>query len=257
MSVMVFVDESRWQPAGKQEQFITWAGVAFDENLYNEFCQKILGLKNKFFKRGEIGDYPLQGRSLLNNRALESYRKVEFIRDLLSLCRLQQVVAFSNTRIVQRDAQGTGRVVNGKFKGKFTWTHQKQSHSRIGLGLDHVIERVNSFMLEEHPGSMAKLVFQSESAIKDRERTAHLMRLFYKTPLGGGFVAILGSPLFVPALLSPGSQMADVFAYIINQHHGGRYQMNDFFGEVESMQFISAFEREKYELRGMSLSQDQ
>ena len=255
MSVLVFVDESRWQPAGKNDQFITWAGVAFDEIQYDEFCRKVLGLKNKFFKRGEIGDYPLQGRSLLCNRALESYRKVEFIRDLLSLCRLQHVVTFSNTRIAQSGTHGACRVVDHDLKGKFTSTRRSESHSRIGFGLDYLIERINSFMLEEHPGAMAKLVFQSESVMKDRTRTSLLMRLFYKTPLGGGFSSVLGSPLFVPALLSPGAQMADVFAYIINQHHGGRYQMNDFFGEVESMQYVSAFERDEYKLRGMNLSE--
>ena len=119
--------------------------------------------------------------------------------------------------------------------------------------LAYIIERVNSFMLENHPGQSAQFIFPSDSSAGASEFCSGMMNLIYKTPYGRGFHGVLGTPLFAPAPYSPGLQTADPFAYIINQHHAGRIALKDFFDEVESMQFISAFQQDEFELKGMNL----
>jgi len=102
MSILVFIDESRRQYKEKGST-VTIAGAAFEEVAYDDLCRKFLRLKSKFFKRSAIGDYPLKGRRLLNNRSLESYRKIEFVREVFSLCRMMNVILFSTTKFYKID----------------------------------------------------------------------------------------------------------------------------------------------------------
>ena len=115
------------------------------------------------------------------------------------------------------------------------------------------MERVNSYVLENHPGQQAKLVFKSTGEQRDSVRCSSVMNFIYNTTFGGGFFGLLGNPLFAPAPATDGLQVADLFAYIINQRHGGRTEMSEYFEEVESMQFISSIEQDEFKLRGMNL----
>ena len=254
MSVLVFVDESRWERPGKKDYYATVVGVALEEATYDDLCRKLLRLKSRFFKRPGIGEYALQGRSLLNNRALASFRKAEFVLELFSLCRLQKVVTFSTTRRCSAQEESAGReefpiqISKAAISGS-----DRFSEDVCSLLLAYLIERINSYMLENHPGRLAKLIFKTEEAQRDRLLSSSVMNFIYKTAFGGGFHGILGTPFLAPASHSPGLQLADLFAYIINQYHGGRREMRDFFAEVESMQFVSSIEKDEFQLRGMNL----
>ncbi|RJP73414.1 MAG: hypothetical protein C4524_14610 [Candidatus Zixiibacteriota bacterium] len=254
MSVLVFAEESRWVHSGATEYYATVAGAAFEESAYDEFGRRLLRLKERFFKRREPGEYPLRGRDLLNPRVLAGgYRKMEFVQELFSLCRLQGVASFSATRKfpLRPEALLEG-LPGGASAGAIGDTDAFTSQS-VSLLNAYLIERVNSFMLERHPGERAKLIFKQEEGRRDYTRAAGLMHFFHRTPYGGGFHGLLRVPLFAPAALSPGLQVADVFAYAINQHHGGRREMAEYFREIEAMQFISSIERDEFELRGMNL----
>ncbi len=253
MSVLAFIDESRWQKAADKAYFVTVAGVAFEEQLYGDFCRRLLRLKGRFFHRSGVGQYSLQGRLLLNSRALEQYRKVEFVRELFSLCRLQKVAVFSTTKLILPD---TAQAEMNNFPA---WTKtaisasDKFDESSTSILLAYLIESLNGFMLERHPGQLAKLIFQSEDAGQDRLKSASLMHLFYQTPFGGGFRGVLGAPFFLPACYSPGLQVADLCAYIINQHHGDRAQIREFFEEVETLEYLSQIRQDDYEFKGINI----
>lgn len=254
MAVLVFVDESRWERPGEPDYFATIAGAAIEEAVHDDLCRKIRRLKERFFKQKGISDYELRGRSLLNKRALSSFRKVEFVLELFSLCRLQKVVTFSASRRCSWRAEDLepGSIPEDLRRGNLS-ASDHYSEEKASLLLAYLVERVNSFMLEKYPGHLAKLIFREEEAHRDRVLASSVMNFVYKTSFGGGFHGILGSPFFMPSALSPGLQLADLFAYIINQHHGGRREMKDFFAEVEAMQFVSSIAMDEYELKGMNL----
>ena len=254
MSILVFVDESRWQRPGKNDYYATVAGAAIEEASYDAFCRKLMRLKGRFFKRSGIGEYAMQGRLLINNRALASFRKLEFIRELFSLCRLQKVVIFSTTR---KCFLGEESVDLGDFsvpiqKGAIS-SSDKYEEKVCSLLLAYLIERINTFMLESHPAQLAKLVFKTEEARRDRVLSSSVMNFIYKTTFGGGFHGLMGSPLFAPASHSAGLQLADLLAYIVNQHHGGRSDMKEFFEEVASMEFVSIIKQDEFIIRGINL----
>ncbi|MCX6640606.1 MAG: DUF3800 domain-containing protein [bacterium] len=254
MSILLFVDESRWESPGKPDYYATMSGIAVEELSYVDFCRRLMKLKGRFFKRPGIDEYALQGRALLCNRALTSYRKVEFVQELFSLCRLQKVVAFSTTRkcLPSRDERTPSELPTAFPMAAISPT-DKYSGEVCSILLAYLVERVNTFMLERHPGQVAKIIFKTEEANHDRLLSSCLMNFIFKTSFGSGFHGILGTPFFAPASHSPGLQLADLFAYIINQHHGGRKEMRDFFEEVLTMQFISSIEQDEFELRGMNL----
>ncbi len=253
MSVMIFIEES-YLPASEREHcLLTLGGAALLESRYDEFCRKFFRLKRRFFHRAGLGDYPLQGRRLLNRRALESYRKMEFTLELFSLVRLLETKLFAITR----------RLVTPKPP---LWTNLEAERgnlddsatvSRIAanyqLQLTYLIERVNAFMLECHPGKKAKLVFKSASAAQDQQISAGCLELFYKSPYGSGFQGVLGAAMFVPAALSPGMQIADLAAYLINQHESGRRDLRDLYAELEGMQFVSSLAQDEFEIKGFNV----
>jgi hypothetical protein len=253
MSVMVFLDESRHQIQGKENHFATLAGVAIEEVLYDAFCRKFIRLKERFFKCNGVAEFPLRGRRMLNRRALESHRKLEFTRELFSLCRLHKVTTFASTRLFQPAQDQLPAELLPIMGGSAIALADRSRKGCCSILLAYVIERVNSFMLETHPGQSAQFVFPSASAAGDREICSGMMNLIYKTPYGGGFHGVLGTPHFTPAPYSPGLQAADLFAYIINQHHAGRVALRDFFGEVEGMQFVSTFQQDDFDMKGMNL----
>ncbi len=255
MSVLVFIEESRWVCPGTKEYYATVAGAALEEAAYDDFCRRILRLKERFFKRKELAGYPLRGRLLLNTRSLSAgYRKVEFVRELLSLCRQQKAVAFSTTKkFFERESQPYLPEAAGLLRTSTIVDSDKSSERTVSVLLAYLLERVNSYMLETHPGSLAKLVLKSEETQQDILRCSSVMNFFYRTPFGGGFHGLLGSPLLMPGALSPGLQIADLFAYLINRHHGGRKDLADIYAELEGMQFISMIEKDEYQLRGMNL----
>lgn len=254
MSVLVFVDESRWQRPGETDYFATAAGAAFEELSYDDFCRKLMRLKGRFFKRPGIGEYSLQGRLLLSPRSLNSFRKVEFIQELFSLCRLTKVTTFASTRRCSSLKQENAFAdIPVQIHRSAISNSDRYSENVCSLLIAYLIERINSFMLESHPGTLAKLVFKTEEPKRDRILCASVMNFIFKTHFGGGFHGILGSPVFEPASHSPGVQVADLFAYIINQYHGGRREMKEFFHEVKSMQFVSSIQQDEFELKGMNL----
>jgi hypothetical protein len=253
MSVLVFLDESRHSLRGKEDYFATLAGVAFQETQYDDFCRKFIRLKARFFKREGLAEFPLRGRRMLNPRGLESHRKAEFTRELISLCRLHKAVTFASTRRFKpAQDQLPAEFMPMPPASAIALTDQCRK-GLCSVLLAYIIERVNSFILETHPGQSAQLIFPSSAAAGDREISAGMMNLIYKTPYGRGFHGVLGTPLFAPAPYSPGLQTTDLFAYIINQHHAGRIALKDLFDEVESMQFVSAFQQDEFELKGVNL----
>jgi hypothetical protein len=222
--------------------------------VYDDFSRKLLRLKERFFKRKGVGEYPIKGRLLLSGRALSAnFRKVEFVEELFSLCRLLKIASFSTTKkFSAENAAGSGAAEAGWPKSAVLDSNG-YSEEAISILLAYLIERVNSFMLENHPGQVAKLIFRTEETGQDYRRAHAFLNFIYGTRFGGGFHGILGAPLLMPAALSPGLQVADIFAYAANRYHAGFRDIVEFYQQIAGMQFISAISKDEFELKGMNL----
>lgn len=254
MSMLIFMESSRWDRPGGGEYYATYAALGLEETAYGDFSRRLLRLKEKFFKVQGVAEFELRGRDLLNARALTSgYRKVEFVRELFSLCRLQKVVTFAATKAFPVGAAELAATMPLPLAGGAISGTDSGSPQSVSILLAYLVERTNSFMLETHPGSQAKLIFKTQEKRQDYALCSGVMNFFYRTPFGGGFHGLLGAPFLMPGALSPGLQTADVFAYVVNQHHAGRRDLDDLYAEIEEMQYVSSIERDEFQLRGMNL----
>jgi hypothetical protein len=254
MSVLVFVEDSRLRSRGATEYYATMAGAAIEEVAYDDFSRKLLRLKGRFFKSKGVADYPVKGRLLLSSRALAAnFRKVEFAKELFSLCRLLKVASFSTTKkFVLATGAEPGVAETGLPKSAMS-NSDRHDKEAISVLLAYLVERVNSYMLETHPGQVAKLVFRTEETGQDYLRGHAFLNFIYGTHFGGGFHGILGAPLMMPAALSPGLQLADIFAYAVNRYHAGFRDILEFYQEIADMQFVSSISKDQFELKGMNL----
>ncbi|HEX7342717.1 MAG TPA: DUF3800 domain-containing protein [bacterium] len=254
MSVLVFVEQGRLGSSGATEYYATVAGAAIEEVAYDDFSRKLLRLKERFFKRKGVADYPIKGRLLLSGRALSAnFRKVEFVKELFSLCRLLKITSFSTTKKFSVGAAAQPGVFATGLPKSAVLDSNGYSEEAISILLAYLIERVNSFMLENHPGQVAKLIFRTEETSQDYLRGHAFLNFIYGTRFGGGFHGILGAPLLMPSALSAGLQLADIFAYAANRYHAGFRDIVEFYQEIADMQFISAISKDEYELKGMNL----
>jgi hypothetical protein len=250
MSVLVFLDRSRIPLKAQGDYFATVAGVAVPLSAYHEFCRGYFRLRQRFFKHEAKKQRNLRGKVLLSRRGMGSFRRREFMGELFSLCRLLKVVTFSATRrYLPDDLKITGVERPPEALGWDDYCRRDV----CPILLAYVLERVNSYMLETHPGQMASLIFKVEAGEGVGQISSALMNLFFQTPYGSGFRGLAGTPLFAPVVYSPGLQTADLFGYIINQHHAGRHQYNEMFAEVETLQYLSSVQRDDFELKGMNL----
>ncbi len=254
MSVLVFVGDSRLRSRGATEYYATLAGAAIEEAAYDDFSRKLLRLKARFFKRNGVADYPIKGRLLLSSRALAAnFRKLEFTKELFSLCRLLKVTSFATTKKFVLETAAEPGISEAELHKSALSDSDKHEKEAISVLLAYLVERVNSFMLESHPGQVAKFIFRTEETSQDYLRGHAFMNFIYGTHYGGGFHGVLGAPLMMPAALSPGLQLADVFAYAINRHHAGFRDILEFYQEIADMQFVSAISKDQFELKGMNL----
>ncbi|MBU0520162.1 hypothetical protein KJ564_14640 [bacterium] len=166
---------------------------------------------------------------------------------MLSLCRHLKLTLFANTKITNG---------SGKTEGENLLISQGgadlENRSGCPLIVADLMEKVSSYMLEDHPGELAALIFSQEQSGQREHLLKAIMQLYYFTPLGRGLQGILGSPMTMYPTLAPGLQSANVFAYIISQFHNGRAQMREFYRELEGLQYISVFDKDEFELRGMN-----
>jgi hypothetical protein len=253
MSVLVFMDRSRIPLKTPESYFATVAGIAIPLSAYNEFYRGFFRLRKRFFRHEGEKLGALRGKVLLSRRGLESFRRMEFMGELFSLCRLLHASTFSATRRYLPEDLTLLRYPNLKSSPEALGLDDFCRRDACPILLAYVLERVNSFMLEDHPGQTAALIFKQEAGEGALQISAAVTNLLFNTHYGSGFRGLAGAPMFAPVVHSPGLQTADLCGYIINQHHAERKHYHDLFTEVESMQYISSVQRDEFELKGMNL----
>lgn len=85
--MLIFVDESEWPKPSTAAGYTVWAAAALRPQLSKEFSREIFNLEKKFWRISEPHEFEIKGRMLLNKRALTSPKKLEFVEEVLSLCK--------------------------------------------------------------------------------------------------------------------------------------------------------------------------
>jgi hypothetical protein len=101
-----------------------------------------------------------------------------------------------------------------------------------------LLERIDRFMEREHPAEMAIPIFDGQDPTNNRRFSDCFTSFMSRTTAGRAMQHIVPSPLFVDSSLTPGIQIADIFAYVTRL----TYERNLVSGSI-SDPYLSAIRR--------------
>ena len=202
--MLIFVDESEWPRPKVPGGYTVWAGVGIHSSKSKGFFRDLFNLEKKLWKVSEPYDFEIKGRMLLNQRGLSSPKKREFVEEILSLCKINQIIAF---------AIG--------LRYPHTPTMEGLSEPNTFLVISDLVERVEAMMVENFPNELAVMVFDSQEDRKDQERALEFGNYLYGTTRGRAVSHVSDTALFSSSTVTKGLQIADIFAYALSQQNMG------------------------------------
>ncbi len=205
--MLVFVDESEWPKPSVSSGYTVWAAIALQPQLSKAFSRELFNLERKFWRINEPHEFEIKGRMLLNKRALTSPKKMEFIEEVLSPCKRYQLLAF---------AVGMQQIEEPMLVGF------SSEESRIFRIYHYLLERVEAMMQENYPDDMAMVLLDSSDKETNKRRAIAFGNFLYGHEAGRSMQKIVETPFFVSSDLTPGIQIADLFAYALAQQNLGR-----------------------------------
>ena len=231
--MLVFVDESEWPRPKTPGGYTVWAGVGVPATQNREFFRELFNLEKKLWKKEEPYDLEIKGRFLLGSRGMRSPRKLEFVEEILSLCKLNGIVAFAvGLRYPQTPAA--------------EWTGEPNTYEMIRS----MVERVEAMMSERYPNEQAVMVFDSQEDKKDLERALEFGNYLYGTAQGRSATHVCETPIFASSKVTKGLQIADVFAYALAQQNLGRGDLTRYCDRIREMEWWSNYREEGQPWRG-------
>ena len=231
--MLIFVDESEWPRPKSPGGYTVWAGVALHPKRGKEFFREIFNLERKFWKVEEPYDFEIKGRLLLNKKALTSPKKREFTEEILSLCKLNEILTFA----VGLRYPDTGPL-------------DTMSEPSIYRVFNLLLERVEAMMAESFPDEMAVVAFDSQGEGSDRNRALQFGNFLYGNPYGRAMQHIIDTPFFVNSQATKGIQIADLCAYAVSQVNLGRQELRPYFDRIREMEWHSQKADSEYPMRG-------
>jgi Protein of unknown function (DUF3800) len=101
-----------------------------------------------------------------------------------------------------------------------------------------LFERVDRFMEREHPNHWAIPIFDGQDPGSNKKFSRCFEAFMARSDAGRAMRHIVPSPLFVDSAITPGIQVADLFAYAIRENYE-----NSLFEGVTSDPYFSALKR--------------
>ena len=220
--MLVYIDESEWPRPKTPGGYTVWAGITLPIGNSKDFFRELFNLEKKFWNVTEPYDFEIKGRLLLSKNGLTSPKKREFVEEILSLCKLNRVIAFAiGLRYPQEQEAATF------------------SEPNTFLVIRDLVDRVETMMRESYPNELAVMVFDSQEDKKDQERALEFGNYLYGTPRGRSVSQVADTPLFSSSKVTKGLQIADLFAYSISQQNLGRADVKPYSDRIREMEWTS------------------
>jgi hypothetical protein len=203
------------------------SAVQFKSHDFNDCSKEIFALKVKHlgFKSSDI---ELKGKELLKNylfkleeRGIRS-RGLNLVRDVLQYTKSCGVQFFASVVFAKEEIDLSCADANQLERPFF-----------------FLFERIDLFMKENHPGLMAKIIFDDRGVQLNKCISKSVSNFFHKSRTGQSFDTIIKVPFFAMSSENIGIQVADIGAYIIGARFSGDRRKIEFFQEIKESQFIS------------------
>lgn len=235
--MLVFIDESEWPKPSAPSGYTVWAAVGLQPQLSKSFSREIFNLERKFWRITEPHEFEIKGRMLLSSRALTSPKKVEFVEEVVSLCKHYQLLTF---------AIGMQHLEEPMLAGF------SSEESRIFRVYHYLLERVEAMMQESYPDDMAMVLLDSADKETNKRRAIAFGNFLYGHEAGKSMQKIVETPFFVSSSLTPGIQIADLFAYAVAQQNLERKEakLKKIGDRIREMEWRSSRTDVEFPLRG-------
>lgn len=225
--MLFFIDES-WQAThDKKYKAGVLSAVQIKSHDFNDCSKQIYNLKIKHLDN-RAGDIEIKGREILRNYLFEleskgiQSKELNLVRDILAYMETLGIRLFASIVFSKEDIDLACANVNQLERPFF-----------------FLFERIDLFMKENHPGLMAKLIFDDRGIQFNKKISKSVSNFFHKSSIGQSFSAVIKVPFFAISSENVGIQMADIVAYILGSRFTGDMRRIEFFRKVKKLEFIS------------------
>jgi hypothetical protein len=243
--MIIYADESKDPNPARLTSHITLAAAAISEDVHKDFNTRLYNLKKRFWKVGQYSDFEIKGRNLLKRNFQAYPRNIEFVKEIISLCRQYGVALFAIVKEYVVGEESESLALDDAVPGLYEKTAQ------LSILYKYLLERVEAFLLERNRSECAIMVFDEKDPKKDEARAVAFSNLMHRSNFGQSMTHILETALFANSKITPGIQIADLFAYVMNQFFDGRKDLSEFYHELRQLQFVSCDETPENPLKGI------
>jgi hypothetical protein len=228
--VWCFIDES-WSPEGYRPRFGVVLGVLLLNDQLPELEQFLFGIRRKYFGTPHAKDRrrDLKGKELLSRYALDLWSKNHSVPR--NICVVREILALPKRR-------------PDFFLQVFAATVYRQDATRPALASpDHkhlaepfvsLIQNVSVAAYERFPTRSVNLVFDQRMCVQTELAIAVTNFI-----AGRRLRNVSPYPYFAVSNVSPGIQVADIFAHIIAKRAQKIGKVMHLYNELTSLQWVS------------------
>ena len=221
--MLFFIDES-WQLTHDQKSKAgVLAAVQIKSHDFNGCSQDIYSIKVDHLGRGN-GNIELKGKDILGayqfrlaSRGIPS-KQLALAREILSYMTTKGTTAFASVVFAKEELDLACADANHLERPFF-----------------YLFERIDLFMKENHPGLVAKLIFDDRGVQANQKISSSVSNFFHKSPVGRTFDTILKVPFFAISKENIGIQAADIVAYTLGSRFTGDKNIGEFFKIVRAL----------------------
>ncbi|MGH8932949.1 MAG: DUF3800 domain-containing protein [Egibacteraceae bacterium] len=210
--MLVFIDESGHPNPGDPCSRPVLLAVCVKELDAGWLIRRLYALRRDLLGSMKLSkaEEELKAVEMLNRRALhKNVAKKEFIEALFEFLRDFDLTVFA---IVME------RPLKPPYRGPEILPRQYW----------WLLERVNHLIENDHPTQHAVVVFDGQDPASNKLLSDRFTSFMARTSIGRSMSYIVPSPLFADSSLTPGLQIADLFAYVVRLYyeHNLRSEIN-------------------------------
>jgi len=200
--MLFFVDESG-NPHPKDATLRpVLLAVGYPEAEARNLARQLFRIKQNFF--GEINAWTeskLKAHRVLNERTLRHQpQKWQYVEAVFDLCNSFPLTTFAI--VMERPTLPSAG--NPKF---------------LPPQYFYLLQRVHNFTSDLSPAQYALVIFDSRDPTQDTRLSEQFSNFLHRSAFGRKFDRIIDTALFVDSRITPGIQIADLFASCVRQYH--------------------------------------
>lgn len=225
--MLFFIDESWQQDQTGKTKVGVLAAIQIKAHNFNQLSSDIYQLKVKNLGY-ELGNIEIKGRSIFREYSF-NLEKRGMVSQELSLARN----IFDRLTI-----EGANFFASRVFaEQEITLNCADENH--LDRPFFYLFERINLFMEENYPSSMAHLIFDDRGAQDNSRISSAVSNFLHKSHIGKRFDNIIKFPSFAISTKNVGLQIADMAAYLLAKRHFKPAMIQEFDKKLKKLEFKS------------------